>query len=319
MTALRYALRSLARSPGFVAIAVVALGVGLGLSTMMFAVMDTLRHPYSAYRDPESLFTVHWYTGRNNPMRADELYRYFREHTRSFDTLPAGWGPGSNLTRDAAKPVEAYPMFVSPPWFALTGLRPAMGRAFTGSDGPDVMIVSRQIWRSLFGNQREIDGATVTFRERTMSVIGVMPEGVTNQAVWIPLPPGIDSSRPNFGITPYVRLRPGVTREQADAELAVVAEELTARYDSRRAPYSFNLGPVVRQKEELRDLHKAMIGAALAVLLIACVNLAHLMLTRGLAKRRELALRMALGAGRGTIVRQMFLECVIITLGGAVL
>lgn len=321
MTNLRYAWRSLAKSPGFVAVAILALGVGLGLSTTMFAVMDTLVNPHSPYRDAGSLFSIRPYFGRRTPMTSAELYRYLRDNTRSFEAVvPVAWrSNATTIQRDGGAPVQVFPMQVEPRWFTVTGVVPQIGRPFTASDGDNVIIVSLDMWRGLFGGRRSLDSARVTLGDRTMTIIGVMPRGFSAYQAWVPLPPGVDSTNSTASVVPYVRLRSGVTREQAEAELAGLAERLTQRFDARQSPFKFNLGQVVRQREELSDIHKAMVGSALAVLLIACVNLAHLMLTRGLAKRRELALRMALGASRGAVVRQMFTECLLITAGGAAL
>jgi putative ABC transport system permease protein len=122
-----------------------------------------------------------------------------------------------------------------------------------------------------------------------------------------------------MGWSPLVRLKPGVTADQARAELKAISDALTASHHSKDYPYALQLDPVRERREELRDIHKAMVGAALAVLLIACVNLAHLMLARGLAKRRELAVRMALGATRAAVIRLMLVEVALITFVGSAL
>ncbi|HEY2805503.1 MAG TPA: ABC transporter permease [Gemmatimonadales bacterium] len=317
MTNLRYAWRSLAKSPGFVAVAVLALGVGLGLSTTMFAVLDAVTHPYVAFHNPDRIFEINWWFGKRNPMSPPELYRYFRDHTKSFEQIaPVQWGDFSPLERDGREPIDVGVMLATPGWFSLTGIVPERGRAFTAADGPDVIVLSHDLWRSLFGLRRSVAGATLTMGNRVVSVVGVLPRGSGGQSVWMPLPASVESTSVRGYVRPWVRLRDGVTREQAAAELRALATDLTNRFDARQAPFAFELVPEVQQREEVRDIHKAMAGAALAVLLIACVNLAHLMMTRGLAKRRELALRMALGASRAAVIRQMFAECVVITVGG---
>jgi putative ABC transport system permease protein len=173
------------------------------------------------------------------------------------------------------------------------------------------------MWQRLFGKRRDLRGATLTLGDRVYTVVGVMPRGALWSPILVPQDPAIEDGGVSATfVRPMVRLRPGVTREEADRELKTLARELTERYGAQEAPFAFELNPVLRQREELRDIHKAMVGAALAVLLIACVNLAHLMLARGLAKRRELALRMAVGASRAAVVRQMFLECAVVTAVG---
>lgn len=318
MTSLRYAMRSLAKSPGFVVISVVALGLGLGLSTTMFAVLDAVVNPEVAYRDPGTLFTIRWWFGRRNPMKPPELYRYFRDNTHSYEAVvPISWD-ATTMDLDGEQR-DVGIRRVTPSYFTVAGIKPRMGRGLVASDGENEVVLGFEMWKRIFGSRRKLDGATVTLGSRPVSVVGVLPRGTGSGGVFMALPDNIETSGVSHYVEPFVRLKAGVSREQADGELKALARQLTERFGAREAPFSFELGPVVNPREEVRDIHKAMIGAALAVLLIACVNLAHLMLARGLAKRREFALRMALGAGRGAVVRQMFTECAIITLAGAAL
>ncbi len=317
MTDLRYALRSLGKTPGFVTIAVVALGVGLGLSTTMFAVLDAVVHPYVAFRNPDQLYRVNWWFGRRNPMSSAELYRYIRNESHSFEgVIPVGWDRG--ILERNGQSQEVQIIRVTPRWFALMGVAPRLGRGFSASDGEDVAVVGNDAWKRLFGARARLEGATLTIGGRPIAVVGVLPRGATG-GVLMPMSGAVESSSVALRVMPTVRLRAGVTRAQAEVELKQLAQRLTERFAARDAPFAFEMYPIVDRREELRDIHKAMVGSALAVLIIACVNLAHLMMTRGLAKRREFALRMALGASRAAVVRQMFTECAIITLGGATL
>lgn len=313
---LRSAVRSLKRSPGFAVIAVLALGVGLGLSTTMFAVLDAVVHPYVAYREPDALFEVRWWFGRHSPMTPVELYRYVRDETRSFEAVvPVAF---DGLVGGAGGQAEEVAILrVSPRYFAALGVRPRLGRALTYADEGSV-VVSSGLWRRFFNGRRSLDGATVELGSQVYNVVGVLPRGAVASAALLLLPASVEAGGADAAIhvTPTVRLRHGVTREQAKAELQSLARLLTDRFHARGAPFAFELRPLVGSRADLQDIHKAMVGSALAVLLIACVNLAHLMLARGLAKRRELALRMALGASRAAVVRQMFAECVLVTLGG---
>ena len=318
MHTLRYAWRSLARSKGFVAVAILALGLGLGLSTTMFAVLDAIVNPYVPYKDPRTLFTVSWrYSPRDTRVEPGILYGTVRDQVRGLVAIV----PIStvNLALDANNGGEVYAARIRPSFFAVTGVRPRLGRGFVESDGDDVVVLSDGLWRRLFGRRSSLAGATVSMGGRVYSVIGVMPRGLivpSYATAWIPL--AVNAS-PGLILTPLARLRPGVSPAQARAELQAIAAVLTTQYASREHPISLSLNPVRMQRQELHDINKAMVGAALSVLFIACLNLAHLMLARGLAKRRELALRMALGASRAAVVRQMFAECVMITAGGAAL
>lgn len=319
MLSLRYALRSLAKSPGFVAVAILALGLGLGMSSTMFAVLDAVMHPYVAYRDPATLFQVNWWFGRRNPMRPPELYRFLRDQSHAFAAvLPV---ERTQLVLQApGGEEEIFVTRVPPRYFPVTGVTVERGRSFTEADGDNVAVLSAGLWRHLFGKRRSLQGAVVTLGDRIYPVVGVMPRGAPGSSAWLPQPASIETDNVSARyVRPFVRLKQGVTREQAAAELKTLARLLTDRFGAHDAPFAFELVPSVWPREALRDIHKAMVGSALAVLLIACVNLAHLMLARGLAKRRELALRMALGASRAAVIRQMFAECAVIALGGAVL
>jgi len=315
---LRYAVRSLAKSPGFVAISVLALGLGLGLSTTMFAVLDAALNPYVAYKNPQELYSINWWFGRRSPMTLPELYRFIRDNTHSFaGVVPvASWLQASLTANGQTNQVSVSR--VTPRWFGLVGVKPRLGRGFTASDGEDVAVLGPDIYKRLFGTRKNLDGLTIQLDGKVHAVVGVLPEGVRGGEITLPLPGAIETSNVTTAyIRPFVRLRPGVSLQHAQAELKHLATELTNRFGARESPFALELNPVVERREEVKDIQKAMVGSALAVLLIACVNLAHLMLARGLAKRRELALRMALGASRGIVIRQMFSEAALVTIGGS--
>lgn len=317
MTTLRYAWRSLAKSPGFVGVALLALGLGLGLSTTMFAVLDAALNPYVAYQNPQELFTITWWFGRRSPMTPPDLYRYIRDNTHSFaGVVPvASYDEASLASNGTTSRVSVKR--VTPRWFGLMGVKPRLGRPFNDADGEDVALLGPDLYKRLFGTRRDLTGATVDLNGRIYTVVGVMPRGSGAAEITRPLPSTVETSNVTLPyLRPYIRLRPGVSQAHAQAELKKLATLLTDRFGARDAPFALELNPVVGRREELKDIHKAMVGSALAVLLIACVNLAHLMLARGLAKRRELALRMALGASRGAVIRQMFAEAAIMTVGG---
>lgn len=318
MISLRYALRSLRRSPGFVALSVLALGAGLGMSTTMFAVMDAVLNPHVAYRSPGQLFNVGWWIGPRQTFRDDELWEFFRNSTRSYEAVVAVHGSRQIIDIAGDQQLAAVQR-VGWRYFDLLGVRPLRGRVFSSSEADDVAMVSEALWRRLYGTRQQLGGATITIAGRQRTIIGILPRSSGAVAVMLPLPPaGIGRPDQSYG-RPLVRLRQGISRQDADRELKLLARTLNDRFGAHDAPYAFELYPLVSTREEVRDLHKAMMGASLAVLLIACVNLAHLMMARGFAKRRELALRLAMGARRGVVVRQLFLECIIVAGLGALL
>ncbi len=319
MTSLRYAWRSLAKSPGFVMVAVLALGMGLGLSTTMFAVLDAVVNPFMPYRDPGSLYHV----GSRYSYRAGFSLEEFGAALRDGLRPIASGAEKVQLRRVPLEPEtdgrDVNVTVVTPAFFELVGVRPRLGRPFVAGDGDDVALVSDGLWRQRFGRRRALDGATIRLGDRRYAIVGVMPRGSTfpfAAAAW--LPAASDSNSLMRFDAPIIRLRPGVTREAADLALRSLAPVLTERFDMP-SPVGLWLNGATERRTEIQDLQIAMVGSALVVLLIACVNLAQLMLARGLARRRELALRLALGAGRAAVVRQMFLECALITTCGAAL
>ena len=313
------AWRSLARSPGFVTVAVLALGLGLALSTTMFAVLDTIVNPHVPYQQPETLFRIRWwYSLRDANVGPGVLYRAVERDTRSYTAVVPITMARLPLEEDEGR--EAMAAQVTKEFFEVTGVRPRLGRGFVASDGDDVAVVSDGLWRRLFGKRKDLAGVTIQLGDRIYPVVGVMPRGsiVPNYAsIWLPIREGQD---PALGAwMPLVRLKPGVTREQAVVELKTIAATMTQLYARPDRPIHFELDQVRPPDPDIRDINKAMVGAALSVLLNACGNLAHQMLARGLSRRRELALRMALGASRRDVVWQMFAECAIVTAGGLVL
>ncbi|MFN2564864.1 MAG: ADOP family duplicated permease [Gemmatimonadaceae bacterium] len=320
---LTYALRSLRQSPTFVATAVLTLGLALGLTTTMFGILDAVVHPYVPFRDPDGLYWV-WQQLRRipgGPTTADG-FALLREGTRSFAAVAGTSGrmstiQGPNGTSSGSVQLATDNIF------EVLGVRPYLGRLFRpGGDPEDARsaVVSYEIWRRMFAGRRSLEGAVVSLDDRTAPVIGVLPPGVNyafGSAVWL-------TAGERFGgselgrITAVVRLQPGVTAEAARAELAGLA----GRLNRERGPgigFWYHLRPVRFDPERLRDFHFAMAGAALVVLLIACANLANLMLVRVAAKRREIALRMALGATRGAVARQVLAESALVAAGGGAL
>ena len=321
MVAVRYAWRSLSRSRGFVLIAILALGLGLGLATTMFGVMDAVVNPYVPYRDADALFNVVWRIPRFVSLSQAELYRAVREHVTSFESVvPFAFERLPLEARGASREVNVGR--VTADYFATIGVRPTLGRAFNDRDGATAAVVSLEVWRSLFGMRRTLAAATITLGDVTYDIVGVLPGGATHPygaTIWLPLQSDYED-HPFYLLT---RLKPGARYAGASAEISELERLITAHLaaDVKRleGPVSLRLVAVRSRGEQLRDIHLAMVGAAVVVLLIACVNLAHLMLARGLSRRRELAVRLALGASRGAIVWQLFAECVAITVAGSAL
>ncbi len=317
---LRLAFRSLGRSPGFLAVAVLALALGLGLSTTMFSVIDAALHPPQPYANGNRLLSLspRMVTSAAKRITLPELFQLIRERVPSIDAvIPFG------IRRDpvviGGEESERGEYLVSPEWFELVGLRPQIGRAFVPADGDGVAVVSYEVWKAALSGRRDLAGARVTIGDRSYAVVGVLPRHARGGAALLPL---IGLASDSVLSTPLLRLREGATTRQASGELNALAALLTVTYSNPRHPWALTvsqwLDPNV-PPDEMRSIHLAMVGSALAVLLIACVNLAHLMLARGLARRRELAIRMALGVSRLGVVRVMLAESAVIGVGGLVL
>jgi putative ABC transport system permease protein len=306
-----------------VAVAVLSLGLGLGLVTAMFAVLDAATHPWVPYRDADRLYDVrYWMSGRDQRFSTAWVVAALRERTRAFETvLPYGGSPMSTGPEGSGAP-DALVARVPPRLFTVIGVKPQRGRLLQGSDvGADVVLVSDALWKRQFSGRTTLQGAWLALGDRRYAVVGVMPAGMAfpwGASAWLPIPDSLAPSARDAASV-MVKLKPGVTREAANAELTAVASYLTRTYHVERAPFAFYLQPLRDDPMRLTDIHYAMLGAAIAVLLIACANLANLMLARGLAKRREIALRLAIGASRPAVIWQMFAECVVLAAAGAAL
>jgi putative ABC transport system permease protein len=319
----RHAIRSLARSPGFVSISIVALALGLGLATTMFGVMDAVVNPYSPYRDADELFELHWRLPRFTTVSAADVQREVMRDRVFVDAVPVAHELQALETGGLAR--EVLVGLVPGRYFAVMGVRPVFGRLLTASETGDAVLVGMPLWQRLYGTRRSLDSAFVTLGTVTYRIVGVLPDGASHPngaLVWRVIPAGWEA-RP---FTIVGRARPGVDYLRLLRLLEPAGARLSAQHLASNPPPEhprsvdrivIGPAPVRARGEQLRDIHYAMVAAAVLVLLIACANLAHLMLARGLSKRRELAVRMAVGAGRGTIVRQMFAECLVVTAAGA--
>ena len=322
---LRYALRLMRKSPGFTAIAAFTLALGIGATTAIFSIVNAALLRPLPYRDPSRLIMV---TDRNvrqgGPAVFFPRYRDFEEYQRRTTTFEfletATWATGSTTMtgRGAAMGVVALP--VSGSFFEMLGVKAAMGRTFLPEDknrGCSV-VLAHPFWAGQLGDDAKIVGQSLELNRQSCIVLGVMPKGFsfypTATEVWrlVDTPPFI------AGI--FGRLKPGVTRQQAQAELESIYRGLHASDDWK------DLAPTVNDMQHqftflagrnLRTTLLILLGAVVLVLLIACVNVANLLLGRALVRSNELAIRAALGGGRTRLFRQLITEGVVLgSLGG---
>ncbi|MEA3247917.1 MAG: ABC transporter permease [Gemmatimonadota bacterium] len=313
-------IRSFRRAPGFVAIATVSMGIALGISTSVFAMMDALTHPDPPFRDVDQLYTVSFSVRVADPPPASVL----NDGVLGLDGVErvAGWQPQGNgvavMFGGYVRPTLVG--MVSPGYFGLLGTTPRLGRLFSEADhaSEDVAVVSDKVWRRDFSSRAAIGDATVRVDDRVYRIVGVLRPGTDRS-----LTPDVYVAAPNRPAGwPWllVRLKPGVTVAEFQPRLKEMNERLSKLYS--RAPKDRGIGAYIRSLRPdplaVRDFHRAMVGAAACILLIACANVAALMLARGLARKRDYALRLALGARPLEIGREVIIEVGILALLGCV-
>lgn len=294
------------------------MGVALGISTSVFAVMDATTHPEPPFRDIDQLYEVNVAVRVGNPPPTSVIDSAIGA-LDGVDRI-ARWRPENALMVMGGMYSSITTGHVAPGFFDLLGVKPRLGRLFTQADHMQggVALVTDLVWRRDFGNRAAIGDATVQSEGRVYRVAGVLPTG-TDRA----LPVAVYVAEPERLTTlPFllVRLKPGVSLESFQPRLKALNERLTTVYSSgpKDRGVSAYIHRVRPDPLQVRDFHKAMVGAAMCILLIACANVAALMLARGLGRRRDYALRLALGAPPAEIGREVILEVGVLTIAGCV-
>jgi len=329
----RYAFRSLRRTPAFTIAALLTLAVGIGANTAIFSVVDAVLLRPLPYLEPDRIVQLlRQNKGDANAGHTGAQYMFFRDHLTSVEALAAWRDPtGFNMAAgDSAEYVRAMP--VSKEFFQVFGVQPVFGDALSADHdrvgGPDAAVLGYGLFSRLFGANPNAIGSTVLLGDRPHTIVGVMPRAFRSMPtadLYIPLRPSTTGPGGGYNYGVAARLKPGVSLDQANAEVgaafeSMIAASIAADPDATRPQYKYALAPFQSSMSRYaRPGLLMMLGAVGMLLLIACANTANLLLARASGRGREIALRAALGAGRGRIIRQLLTESVILFVAGGTL
>ena len=330
---LRYAVRTLWNSPGFTLVVVLTLALGIGANTAIFSVVySALLHPLP-YRDPDKLFHLgesrNQYDDRTAGAQASYPdYLDWKRTAKSIESLAAYSGDAFTLTANG-EPKNTFAAQVTPSFFSTLGVKPALGRDFLDaemqSDGPHVTILTDAFWRTEFGADPNIIGRIVHLGGKPVTIVGVLPRDfefapARSAPLWVPIHQSGDplARRSLRWLSVFGRLAPGVSPDQARAEMQSINAQLASEYPKENSSTFFVMESLREQiVGKVRPILLILLAAVGFILLIACANVANLVMTRSIGRRKEFAVRSALGASRASLLSQLLTESLLLSSIGA--
>lgn len=346
---LRYSIRMISKSPGFAIVAAITLALGIGANTVIFSAVNAVLLRPLPYPQPERLMMV-WdansQLGRDRDGPAPGNFLDWSERNEVFDSI-AAWYKNSQTISGDGEAVQLNSASVSTEFFKVAGVQPALGRVFIPNEvsgarfnvadqyvgGDRIVVISHRLWQVRYGAAPDVIGRKITLENRDWEVAGVMPPDFVlpdgEVDLWVPwdIASSYDQKRFPKGVPRdfrflrvIARLDPGITREQAEANMESISADLAERFPDENRGWGVRLMPLYDDMVTgSRPALLVLLGAVAFVLLIACANVASLLLARASVRQREIAIRLSLGASRSHIIRQLLIESLLLALAGGVI